>query len=372
MSFIIFLSVFILVFTFQTYIIKTRLINNLDFSHKTKRYLSSLLYITFLGVCIYPFARYYPVVPNWLYFLLSLPIGVIFLTFIITIIHEIISYGFKKTTFTENRRNFFKKSLDIGAVSVVVATNAKAMDNAKNIELEVVDVKIKNLKKAYNIVQLSDVHIGGLIDKEFISNLVKRVNTLNADIVVITGDLVDTKLDYAAPALNELANLKAKYGTYFIVGNHEYFHGVENIIAHVNDLGIQVLENENVYIGEENEGFNLAGVYDRFGARYGAFEPDIHEALRDKKDSPTVLLAHQPKYIEEIEDTKDIDLALCGHTHGGQIFPFNYLVKLQQPYVRGLNVHNEYTQVYVNKGTGFWGPPMRLGASSEITLLKLS
>ena len=296
----------------------------------------------------------------------------IFLTFIITIIHEIISYGFKKTTFTENRRNFFKKSLDIGAVSVVVATNAKAMDNAKNIELEVVDVKIKNLKKAYNIVQLSDVHIGGLIDKEFISNLVKRVNTLNADIIVITGDLVDTKLDYAAPALNELANLKAKYGTYFIVGNHEYFHGVENIIAHVNDLGIQVLENENVYIGEENEGFNLAGVYDRFGARYGAFEPDIHEALRDKKDSPTVLLAHQPKYIEEIEDTKDIDLALCGHTHGGQIFPFNYLVKLQQPYVRGLNVHNEHTQVYVNKGTGFWGPPMRLGASSEITLLKLS
>ena len=372
MSFIIFFTVFILVFIFQTYIIKTRLINNLDFSHKTKKYLSSLLYITFIGVCAYPFARYYPVVPNGLYFLLSLPIGVIFLTFIITIIHEIISYGFKKTAFKSNRRDFFKKSLDIGAVSVVVATNAKAMDNAKNIELEVVDVKIKNLKRPYKIVQLSDIHIGGLIDKEFIANLVKRVNTLKADIVVITGDLVDTKLEFATPALNELANLQSKYGIYFIVGNHEYFHSVENIIAQVSSLGIKVLENENVYIGEENQGFNLAGVYDRFGSRYGAFEPDINEALSDKKDSPTVLLAHQPKYIEEIENTKGIDLALCGHTHGGQIFPFNFLVKLQQPYVRGLNIHNEHTQVYVNKGTGFWGPPMRLGASSEITLLNLS
>jgi len=372
MSFIIFFSVFITLFAFQTFIIKTRLINNLDFNLKTKKYLSSFLYITFIGVCLYPFARYYPVVPNWLYFLLSLPIGVIFLTFIITIIHEIISFGVKKTTFKSNRRDFFKKSLDIGVLSAVVATNTKAMDNAKSLELEKVDVKIKNLKKPYSVVQLSDIHIGGLIDKEFISNMVQRVNDLKPDVIVITGDLVDTKLDYAAPALNELAKLKAKYDTYFIVGNHEYFHGVENIIYYVSNLGIKVLENENVYIGEETQGFNLVGVYDRFGARYGAFEPNIKEALEDKKDSPTILLAHQPKYIEEIEDTSQIDLALCGHTHGGQIFPFNYLVKLQQPYVRGLNIHNEHTQVYVNKGTGFWGPPMRLGASSEITLLKLS
>lgn len=372
MSFIIFFSLFITVFIFQTIIIKKRLINTLDFNHKTKKYLSIFLYITFFGVCLYPVARYYPVVPNWLYLLLSLPIGVIFLTFIITIIHEIISYCFKKTAFKSNRRDFFKKSLDIAAVSVVVGTNAKAMENAKSIELEVVDVKIKNLVKPYTIVQLSDVHIGGLIDQEFIYHLVQRVNSLKADTIVITGDLVDTKLEYAKPALDELKKLESKFGTYFIVGNHEYFHGVETIIDYVNALGIKVLENENVYIGDENEGFNLAGVYDRFGFRHNYYEPDINKALEDKQNSPTVLLAHQPKYVEEIEDTSDLDLILCGHTHGGQIFPFNYLVKLQQPYVRGLNQHNDTTQVYVNKGTGFWGPPMRLGASSEITLLKLS
>lgn len=371
MNFLIFFTVFISLFALQTLIIKKRLINKLGFKDKTKKYLSTFLYITFLGVILYPVARYYPLVPNWLYFLLSLPIGVIFLTFIITIFHEIISFGFNKTPFTKNRREFFKKSLDIGAVTLVAATNAKAMDNAKNIELEIIDVKINNLKVPYSIIQLSDIHIGGLIDKDFIKNLVTRVNDLKADLIVITGDLVDTKLEFAKPALDELKNLKSSFGTYFIIGNHEYFHGVKPIIDYVNFLGIKVLENENIYIGKENEGFYLCGVYDRFGNRYGDYIPDINKALENTKNSPIVLLAHQPKFIEEI-NTKDIDLILCGHTHGGQIFPFNYLVKLQQPYVKGLHQHNNTTQIYVNKGTGFWGPPMRLGASSEITLLKLS
>ena len=371
MSFIIFFSVFLSVFAFQTWVIKKRLINKLDFNYKTKKYLSFLLYLTFFGVLMYPIARYFPIVPNWLYFLLSLPIGVIFLTFIITLFHEFISFGLSKTKYAKNRREFFKKSLDIGIVSAVIATNAKAIDNARDIELEVVDVKIKDLKLPYTIVQLSDIHIGGLITKDFIKNLVNKVNILNPDVVVITGDLVDTKLEYAKPALDELKNINSKYGNFFIVGNHEYFHGVKPIIDYVNTLNIKTLENENVYIGEKDRGFYLCGVYDRFGFRYGSYEPDINKALENSKNEPTILLAHQPKYIEEI-DTKKIDLVLCGHTHGGQIFPFNFLVKLQQPYVKGLNQHSDSTQVYVNKGTGFWGPPMRLGASSEITILKLS
>lgn len=370
-----FFIIFTLVFLFQTLVIKKRFIDKLDFSYKTRKYLSLALYITFFGVLMYPLARYFPLVPNWLYFLLSLPIGVIFLTFIITIFHDITSIGFKKafkkSKISTKRRNFFKKSFDIGATSLIFATNIKAMDNARHIELEVVDVKINNLKKPYKIVQLSDIHIGGLIDYKFIKDLVKKVNILDADIVVITGDLVDTKLEFATKALDELKNIKSKYGTYFIVGNHEYFHGVKPIIDYVNSLGIKTLENENLYIGEENQGFYLAGVYDRFGFRYGAFEPDINKALENTDDFPVVLLAHQPKYLNDLEDSSKIDLALCGHTHGGQIFPFNILVKLEQPYVKGLHQHNEFTQVYVNKGTGFWGPPMRLGASSEITILNL-
>lgn len=372
MNFILFISIFTIVFAFQTLIIKKRLIDKLDFTYKTKKYLSIILYITFLGVILYPIARYFPLVPNWLYFLLSLPIGMIFLTFIITLLHEIISFGINKTPFTKNRREFFKKGLDIGAISFVIATNAKAIDNARDIELEVVDVKINNLFQPYTIVQISDIHIGGLIDKDFIKSLVNKINILNADMVSITGDLVDTKLEFATAALDELKNIKSKYGTYFIIGNHEYFHGVKPIIDYVNSLGIKTLENENVYIGEKNKGFNLCGVYDRFGFKYKAYEPNINKAMENLENSPTILLAHQPKYVTQIENTKGIDLVLCGHTHGGQIFPFNFLIKLEQPYVKGLHTFNEFTQVYVNKGTGFWGPPMRLGASSEITILKLS
>lgn len=371
MNISLFFILFTIVFAFQTLIIKKRLINKLDFNYKTKKYLSLFLYLTFFGVLMYPMARYFPVVPNWLYFLLSLPIGMIFLTFIITLLHEIISFGISKTKYTKNRREFFKKGLDIGVISAVIATNVKAIDNARHIELEVVDVKINNLKKPYKIIQISDIHIGGLITKNFIKSMVDKINLLNADIVVITGDLVDTKLEFARPALDELKNLQSKYGTYFIVGNHEYFHGVTPIIDYVNNLGIKVLENESVYIGDENIGFNLAGVYDNFGFKYGSYIPDINKALENCKSSPTVLLAHQPKFINSISNTSNIDLILCGHTHGGQIFPFNFLVKLDQPYVKGLNIHNETTQVYVNKGTGFWGPPMRLGASSEITILNL-
>ena len=116
------------------------------------------------------------------------------------------------------------------------------------------------------------------------------------------------------------------------------------------------MENENVYIGEEDFGFNLSGVYDRFGFRYGSYIPDINKALENCKTSPIVLLAHQPKYLKDLEDlenTKNIDLVLSGHTHGGQIFPFNFLVKLDQPYVKGLNIHNETTQVYVIKEQDF-------------------
>lgn len=372
MRFLIFATVFMSVMTLLTFFISKRFVAKLHFSKKIKKLINIFLIVNLLGVLGYMFVRYNPTVPNWIYFLLSLPIGVIFLLFIATIFYEISSRVINKLPISENRREFFKKSLDIGAVAIAGSVNAKAMYNAKHIELEKVEVKIKDLKKPYSVIQLSDIHIGGLVDKNFISDLVKRVNTLQADIVVITGDLVDTNLKYAKPALDELKNISSKYGTFFIVGNHEYFHGVVSIIDYVNSLGIKTLENENVYIGEKDKGFNLAGVYDVFGYRIDDYKPNLDKALEKSDKAPTVLLAHQPRFIEEVEEKHSIDLMLSGHTHGGQIMPFNLLVKLQQPYVKGLNKHSEKTQVYVNKGTGFWGPPMRLGASSEISLITLN
>ncbi len=369
MRFLIFATIFTSVMVLLTLFVSKRFINKLHFSKKIKFCINIFLILNLFGVVAYMFARYHPNIPNWAYFLFSLPIGIIFLLFVATLIYEIFSKVLDKTPMNENRRHFFKKSLDLSAIVIATSVNAKAIYNAKKTELEKVEIKIKNLKESYTIVQLSDVHIGGLIDKNFMFDLVKRVNLLNADIVVITGDLVDTNLKYAKQALDELKKIKSKYGNYFVVGNHEYFHGLDSIIPYVNSLGFKTLENENVYIGEKDKGFFLAGVYDIFGYRVDKYKPDLKKALKDIKDTPTVLLAHQPKYIEEV---KNVDLVLSGHTHGGQIFPFNFLVKLQQPYIKGLYRHNEKTQIYVNKGTGFWGPPMRLCASAELTYITLS
>ena len=370
MRFIIFATIFILVMGLLTLFISKRFINKLHLSKKIKRFLNIFLIINLLGVLAYMTSRYLISVPNEIYFLLSLPIGVIFLLFCTTVIYEIISH-LPKISKDENRREFLKKSIDLGSLAFATSITTKAIYNAKESYVENINVKIPNLKKPYSIVQLSDVHIGGLIDHDFIKNIVYKVNRLNADIVVITGDLIDTNIQYVKDAIDELKNLKSKYGTYFVVGNHEYFHEIENIIAYMKSINIRVLENENVYIGEENQGFNLAGVYDIFGYRIGKFEPDINKALLNTKDSPTILLAHQPKYINELNN-QNIDLVLSGHTHGGQIVPFNLLVRLAQPYIKGLNQHNAKTQIYVNKGTGFWGPPMRLGASAEITYIKIN
>ena len=365
-----FIIIFLGVFALITIYINRRLVDKLDMEERTKSLLRLFLVVNFFGIIGYMSARYLGDTPGWLYFLLSLPIGVLFLLFCTALLYDISRMMVKVTPVSDGRRAFFKKGLDIGALGLALGVSAKATHEASVVELERVEVKIDALAREYTLVQLSDLHIGGLINASFIESIVKRVNVLAPDLVVITGDLVDIKLSSARKSLAELGQLRSRYGTYFVVGNHEYFHGIEEIMDAVKALGIKVLENEHIFIGEEGEGFNLAGVYDMFGYRAKHHEPDIYRALeRANQDLPTILLAHQPLFIEEADGK--VDLMLSGHTHGGQLFPFQALVKLQQPYIEGLHRHSETTQVYVNKGTGFWGPPMRLGASSEITHITL-
>jgi len=315
-------------------------------------------------------ARYLINIPDWLYFIFSVPIGILFLLFCTAVIYDISRVLLSFAPISESRRKFLKKSLDISSLAVASILTIRSLYEARFISIEKINIKIKNLKEPYQIVQISDLHIGGLIDAAFIRDVAQKVNALNPDIVVITGDLIDVDVLGAKDVLDELTNMHSKFGTYYIVGNHEYFHGIEKIISAVKDLGIRVLENENTYIGEDGRGFNLAGVYDLFGYRTKTHIPNLQKALIGKKESPTVLLAHQPKFIKEV--TSGVDLMLSGHTHGGQIYPFKLLVGLQQPYVSGLHRHNENLQIYINKGTGFWGPPMRLGASSEISEITIT
>jgi len=366
---LIFSTIFITLFLFISLYIYRRFILKINISSSLKNLLKVFLLINYLFIIVYLLGKFIIDMPYIVYYIASLSIGILFLFFLITIVYDISRTILNKSSISIHRRSFLKKSLDYLSIIFLGTITSKAIYNARKVQVLDVDIKIKNLHQPYSIVQISDVHISKLIDKKYIKNIVNTINKLNADIVVITGDLIDTNINNAQEALNELKYLKSKYGTYFIVGNHEYFYDVKKSINAVKNLGITVLENENVYIGPKDKGFNLAGVYDVFGYRANYYEPDILKALKDKQNSPTVLLSHQPRYINEI--ISGVDLVLSGHTHGGQIHPFNNLVKLQQPYVKGLHQHNKDLQIYINQGTGFWGPAMRLGTVCEISNIRI-
>ncbi len=202
--------------------------------------------------------------------------------------------------------------------------------------------------------------------------MVRTVNDLRPDAVVITGDLVDGSVAELGAHVAPLAGLRAKHGVFFVTGNHEYYSGVDAWLAELGRLGVRVLANERVALGEGDAVFDLAGVHDWSGRRMpGPHKPDLPKALAGRDPArPVVLLAHQPKHAREAVE-HGVSLMLSGHTHGGQIWPWTALVGLDQPYVKGLH-RSGRTQVYVSEGTGYWGPPMRLGSEPEITRVVLA
>lgn len=231
--------------------------------------------------------------------------------------------------------------------------------------------RLPRSRDGFTIVQLTDIHVGPTIGRAFIEALVARVNALSPDLVAITGDLVDGDVATLGPLLEPLRGLRARHGVYFVTGNHEYISGVEPWVAFLPSLGIRVLRNERVTIGEGDDSFELAGVEDhsarRFRARRG---PDLARALEGwDRARELILLAHQPKQGKAAA-REGVGLVLSGHTHGGQIWPFTYFVYLDQPWIAGLHRERD-TQVYVSEGTGYWGPPMRLGTRGEITRVVL-
>jgi hypothetical protein len=237
-----------------------------------------------------------------------------------------------------------------------------------------VEVSLSRLPAALSgtrIVQLSDVHVGPTIHRSFIETIVAQCNALAPDLLVITGDLVDGSVDELREHVAPLANLRAKYGVFFVTGNHEYYSGAADWCSELERLGVRVLRNERVSIGSEHASFDLAGVDDHSAKGFGdGHGEDLPKALEGRDSSrELVLLAHQPRTIFEAKE-HGVGLQLSGHTHGGQLWPWTYLVRLQQPVVAGL-ARFDKSLVYVSRGTGYWGPPMRLGAPSEIAELTL-
>ena len=251
-----------------------------------------------------------------------------------------------------------------------------------------VNVPIKGLPLAlqgFTLVQISDIHVGPTIGQAYLQRIVDKVNSIRADVVAITGDLVDGKVVELATHVAPLAGLTSRHGTFFVTGNHEYYSGAHAWIDELRRLGLTVLMNEHVVLHHDSgesraeQGDSqfmaplvLAGVTD-FSAHHfdEAHRSDPHAALEGAPITALVrvLLAHQPRSAPAALEA-GFDLQLSGHTHGGQFWPWNLLVRFQQPFTAGLN-NLETLWVYTSRGTGYWGPPKRFGAPSEITVLRL-
>ncbi len=356
-----------LFFALVHYLGYTRVVASLEVTLRTKTLLIYLLLLNMLGIVGYLLSRYTFAPPKELYFMLSLSIGAGFVLLVGIMVYEMLRLLQRLTPFREEKRAFFKRSSDAGFLALGGAYfGGSIYEGSKAPVVQHVEIDQQRFGgESYTIVQISDLHIGGLIDRDFVAQSVAAINALNPDVVTITGDISDAPVEIVAEALNELRGIKSRLGTYYVVGNHEYFHGIDETIAYIKGLGIHVLENAAF----KCEQFYIVGVYDVFGYRVAHHEPDIVAAMTGVPlDAPTLLLAHQPKYLDYLEGFTP-SLMLSGHTHGGQIWPFHYAVRLVQPYVKGLHVLGTRRHIYVNSGIGFWGPAMRMGSQAEITCI---
>lgn len=255
-------------------------------------------------------------------------------------------------------------------ISLLGYWNARRV--ARVVDVEVPIAGLPAALDGFTIAQLSDIHVGPTIKRPYLQRIVERVHTLGADAIAITGDLVDGKVPELREHTAPLASLRAPHGVYFVTGNHEYYAGAHAWIDELRRLGLRVLLNEHVAIERDGARLVLAGVTD-FSA--GHFDPahrsDPNAALAGAPSDAAVrvLLAHQPRSAVAAAEA-GFDLQLSGHTHGGQFLPWNLFVPMQQPYVAGLHRHGSMW-VYVSRGTGYWGPPKRFGAPSEITRIRL-
>ncbi|MET8273336.1 metallophosphoesterase [Streptomyces sp. NPDC005096] len=226
--------------------------------------------------------------------------------------------------------------------------------------------KLPRSAHGFRIAVVSDIHLGPILGRAHTQRIVDTINRTQPDLIAVVGDLVDGTVADLGPAAEPLAGLTARHGAFFVTGNHEYFSGAAQWVDHVRELGLHPLENARV----ETDGFDLAGVNDIAGESEGQ-GPDFERALGDRdRTRASVLLAHQPVVIDDAV-AHGVDLQLSGHTHGGQLWPGNYLAELANPTVAGLERYGD-TQLYVSRGAGAWGPPVRVGAPSDITVVQLA
>ncbi|MCW2512108.1 MAG: metallophosphoesterase [Mycobacterium sp.] len=258
----------------------------------------------------------------------------------------------------------------VASVSLVGVGTANALGAPNVLHVPVRLRRLDPRLNGFRIAVVSDIHLGPLAGRAHTERIVRMINETDPDLVAIVGDLVDGTVTELGSAAEPLQDLHSREGSFFVTGNHEYFvDDTPSWLRELDRLGVQPLRNENTVIRRDGAAFDLAGVNDVAGASRSD-PPDFDRALAGRDPSrPTVLLAHQPVQVTEAA-ARGVDLQLSGHTHGGQMWPFHYVVRAVQPSLAGLSAVDQ-TQLYVSRGAGFWGPPVRIGAPPDISVISL-
>lgn len=273
-----------------------------------------------------------------------------------------------------SRRLFLARGLGVVAGAASASLVGAGMVSALGTpELLRVRVPLRNLDPSlagFRIAVVSDIHLSALLRRSHTERIVNMINESSPDLVAIVGDLADGTVADLGDAAAPLADLAPREGSFFVTGNHEYFVDPDGWVRELDRLGVHTLRNERTTITRDGASLDLAGVTDVNGRNSGD-APDFDRALTGRSaESPVVLLAHQPVQVTEAAK-RGVDLQLSGHTHGGQLYPFHYVVSAAQPSLAGLSKVDD-TYLYVTRGAGFWGPPVRVGAPPDITLVELA
>ena len=274
-----------------------------------------------------------------------------------------------------SRRQFLIQSMNLGVLGAAALATSYGIYQARKtpglVQLDIPLAKLPQEFDGFRIVQICDVHAGLTVNRDWIESVVREVQKQNGDLIAFVGDMVDGSVPALEKTVAPLADLHAPFGKFFTTGNHEYYSGAEQWIKHAGVLGFDVLVNEHRKMQKNGSSIILAGVTDYTAGQFIKDQAsDPNKALEQApNDDVKILMAHQPRSLYQFGDLR-VDFTMNGHTHGGQFIPWNLLATIGQPFIKGLHQWKEGS-VYVSKGTGYWGPPVRLGARSEVTVFTL-
>jgi uncharacterized protein len=303
--------------------------------------------------------------------------SILFFTFLLLDIFTLsLNLVSTKSNFNPNRKAFLGLSIKSllagfgGIFSVYGIVNG--IQKPKTITQKIKFINLPKDLNQFKIAHISDLHIGSQIKSDMVIDVVNKINKIKPDIIVFTGDAADGSVESYGKELNPFKKLKSKYGNYFVTGNHEYYSDLKGWLNKITNVGFKILINESNVIQIGKNKLLVSGIPDRSAKHYiKSHQTNMTKTLgKSSKIDFKILLAHQPKDIEYAIKYK-YDLQLSGHTHGGQYYPFSFLVQLAHPFLKGLHKKGE-TQIYINQGTGYWGPSIRIGTVPEITEIILT